>query len=109
MADTVLTPLETGTVSNVSYVEWAPILAGAVIAVSVSFVLLAFGSAIGLAVISPWSLNPVGSRVIWGGVFWFFIVQLWAFAIGGYMAGRLRHRWPGATQDEVEFRQRIER
>ena len=72
--------------------------------VSVSFVLLAFGSAVGLSVISPWSSTPVASRVIWGGVFWFFIVQLWAFAIGGYMSGRLRHRWPGATQDEVNFR-----
>lgn len=103
MNDTAASPA-TSTGPNVSYVEWAPIVAGAVIAVSVSFVLLAFGSAVGLAVISPWSMNPAGTRVVWGGVFWFFIVQLWAFALGGYMAGRLRHRWGGAEQDEVEFR-----
>ena len=103
MTDEVVTP-GTGPVSSVSYVEWAPIFAGAVIALSVSFVLVAFGSAVGLAVISPWSISPAATRVVWGGVFWFFLVQLWAFALGGYMAGRLRHRWPGAVQDEVEFR-----
>ena len=104
MVETATMPGTTGSVSSVSYVEWAPILAGAVIALSVSFVLLAFGSAVGLSVISPWSITPAASRVVLGGAFWFFIVHLWAFAIGGYMAGRLRHRWPGAVQDEVEFR-----
>ena len=37
-----------------SYVEWAPILAGAVAAAAISLILLAFGSAIGLSTASPW-------------------------------------------------------
>ena len=103
MNDTLAIPA-TGTGPTASFVEWAPIVAGSVVAVSVSFVLLAFGSAVGLAIISPWSMSPAATRIVWGGVFWFFIVQLWAFALGGYLAGRLRHRWQGAGQDEVEFR-----
>ena len=92
------------TVSNRSYVEWAPIIAGAVLSLSLSFVLLTFGSAIGMAVVTPWSTSPIATRVIWGGAFWFLLVQLWSFALGGYIAGRMRHRWPGASETEVDFR-----
>lgn len=87
-----------------SYVEWSPILAGAVAAASVSFVLLAFGSAVGLAAISPWSMTPTATSIIGGGVLWFILTQLWAFALGGYISGRMRHRWAGASEDEVHFR-----
>ena len=89
---------------NSSYVEWAPIFAGAVLVLSVSFVLLTFGSAVGLAVVSPWSMVPVSAGVIWGGAFWLMLVLLWSFALGGYIAGRMRHRWAGASEDEVAFR-----
>ena len=90
--------------SNHSYVEWAPIIAGAVLALSLSFVLLTFGSAIGMAVVTPWSTSPLATSVIWGGAFWLLLVQLWSFALGGYIAGRMRHRWPGASETEVDFR-----
>lgn len=87
-----------------SYVEWAPIAAGAVLALSLSFVLLTFGAALGMAVLAPWSANPVVTRVIWGGAFWFLLVQLWSFSLGGYVAGRMRHRWAGASETEITFR-----
>ena len=99
---TVQTPTSANSVS--SYVEWAPIFAGSVLALSVSFVLLTFGSAVGLAVVSPWSMVPVSAGVIWGGAFWLMLVLLWSFALGGYIAGRMRHRWAGASEDEVAFR-----
>ena len=35
------------------YLEWTPAWVGAIVAASLSFVLLAFGSALGLAVASP--------------------------------------------------------
>ncbi len=104
MTDFVVERADPVTASPPSYVEWAAILAGAVAAVSISFVLLAFGSAIGFSIVSPWSMTPTASKMIWGGVVWFLLVQIWAFSLGGYIAGRLRHRWAGADQTEVEFR-----
>ena len=96
---TLTTPNPTG-----CYVEWAPIFAGAVVTLAVSFVLLAFGSAVGLSVVSPWGTAPIPTRVVWGGVFWMLLVVLWSFAVGGYIAGRMRHRWKDALEDEVHFR-----
>ena len=37
-----------------SFVEWGSVLAGAVLAAAISFVLLTFGTAIGLSATSPW-------------------------------------------------------
>ena len=37
-----------------SFVEWGSVLAGAVLAAAISFVLLTFGAAIGLSATSPW-------------------------------------------------------
>ena len=96
--------LTTSTVAAGSYVEWGPIVAGSVLVLALSSVLLAFGSAVGLAIVSPWSAAAVATSVIWGGSFWFLLVQLWSFALGGYMAGRMRHRWIGASETEVHFR-----
>ena len=41
-------------VARFSYVEWGPVIAGTVGAAAISFVLLTFGSAIGLTAASPW-------------------------------------------------------
>ena len=37
-----------------SFVEWGAVFAGAVLAAALSFVLLTFGTAIGLSATSPW-------------------------------------------------------
>lgn len=74
-----------------SYVEWAPIFAGAVGAAAISFLLLSFGSAIGLTAISPWP--NAGLPIAVAGILaalWLLIVQVGSFAAGGYLAGRLR-------------------
>ena len=92
------------TVPTGSYVEWGPIIGGSVLVLGLSLVLLSFGSAVGLAIVSPWSTATLATSVIWGGSFWFMLVQLWSFALGGYMAGRMRHRWFGASEIEVHFR-----
>jgi hypothetical protein len=92
-------------VSTESPVDWGAILAGAVVALAISFVLLAFGSALGL------SLGSVeageGVSLAWisiaSGV-WFIWVAVSAFAAGGYAAGRLRRTVGGVTADEVETR-----
>lgn len=88
-----------------SYVEWAPIVAGAMTAAAISFALFVFGSAIGLTAVSPWP----GSGLPWWllmiiAALWFLLVQVGSYAAGGYLAGRLRAPIVDATADEVQFR-----
>jgi hypothetical protein len=102
MTDVVRSSPQVGTQS---YVEWGAVAAGAVAALATGLVLLNFGAAIGLASISPFSSTTTGLKAVGvGAAFWFLLVTLWSFALGGYLAGRLRHRWDDAAETEVEFR-----
>ena len=88
-----------------SYVDWAAILAGAVLAAAISLVMLSFGSAIGLGITSP--LPGEGVSFFWFAIaagLWLLWVQVSSFMAGGYLAGRLRRRVGGATEDEVDMR-----
>src|SRR6202521_3648143 len=77
-----------------SFVEWGAVLAGAVLAAALSFVLLTFGTAIGLSATSPWPNSGLSVRVIASlAVFWAIAQQIWAAMAGGYVAGRMRSRW----------------
>ncbi len=88
-----------------SPVDWGAILAGAVVASAIAFVLLAFGSAAGL---SLGSAEPgEGVSLAWISIasgIWFIWVAVSAFAAGGYCAGRLRRVSGGVTPDEIETR-----
>ncbi|HRF07509.1 MAG TPA: hypothetical protein PL193_02520 [Xanthobacteraceae bacterium] len=88
----------------VRYVEWGPIIAGAFAAAAISFLLLTFGSAIGLSLASPWP-NAGASATTIGVVvaIWSILVQVSGFAFGGYLAGRMRSRW-AESQSEGDFR-----
>lgn len=97
------TPTETG--RHVSYVEWGAVFAGAVASLAVSLVLMTFGAAVGLSAVSPWtSSSATVTAVGIGSAFWILLVSAWSFALGGYLAGRLRHRLVVGQQSEVEFR-----
>ena len=88
-----------------SYVEWSAVWAGAMAALAVSFLLLTFGSAVGLASVSPWTTTSTSATAVTiGAGLWLLLVNVWAFALGGYLAGRMRHRRAGATPAEVNFR-----
>lgn len=88
-----------------SYVEWPAIFAGAFATASTSLVLLAFGSAIGLTAVSPWSADSTSLRALGvGAALWFLLIVIWSFALGGYLAGRLRHRLEQTTPSEMRFR-----
>lgn len=86
-------------------VDWPAIFAGSVLAVALSFVLLTFGSAIGL---SAASFQPgEGVSLFWLGIasgLYFIWVAIMSFAAGGYLAGRLRRPVPLTTPDEAETR-----
>jgi hypothetical protein len=104
----VMADIVTGTSPQVgaqSYVEWGAVAGGAVAALATALVLLNFGAAIGLASVSPFTSTTTGLKAVGvGAAFWFLLVTVWSFALGGYLAGRLRHRWNDATANEVEFR-----
>jgi hypothetical protein len=90
----------------VRYVEWTPVLAGAIAASALSFVLFTFGSSLGIALASSspsWRDASVALAALSG--LYIILVTIASFGFGGYIAGRLRSRWAAsADTDEVEFR-----
>jgi hypothetical protein len=103
-ADTAVTAT-VDTPSTTSLVDWSAVLAGAVLAAALSFVLLTFGTAIGLSAASPWPNSGLPARIIASlAVFWVMAQQIGAFLAGGYVAGRMRPRFGGPTRDELEIR-----
>lgn len=90
-----------------SYVEWAPIIGGAVLASAISFVLLTAGAAIGLSMVSVHADKSYGSSAAYLGAFWAIAVPIGALLAGGYVAGRMRTAWGSPGADEVQFRDGI--
>jgi len=87
-----------------SFVEWGAVFAGAVLAAALSFVLLTFGTAIGLSATSPWPNSGLSAKVVASlAVFWALAQQIGSLMVGGYVAGRMRSRWHEGG-DEAEFR-----
>jgi hypothetical protein len=91
--------------SAVSAVSWAAIIGGAVAAASATLVLVALGSGLGLAAISPWhNAGASAATFTIGAGIWLIVVQWLSSALGGYLTGRLRTKWVGAHTHEVFFR-----
>jgi hypothetical protein len=87
-----------------SYIEWSAVFAGMITALALSFVLLTFGAAVGLSAVSPWTSSMATAvSVSMGAALWMVVSYVWAFSLGGYLSGRMRHRWSG-VKSEVEFR-----
>ena len=88
-----------------SYITWSSAIAGALVASALSFVLLTFGSAVGLTLVSPWTSTASTAKWVGGlAVFWVIAQQIGSLLAGGYVAGRLRTRWQELSRDEIEFR-----
>ena len=93
------------TESSVSAVSWAAIIAGAVVAVAATLILLAIGSGMGLASVSPWpgaGVTATGFTVMTA--IWLVVVQWLSSGLGGYLTGRLRTKWAATHTHEVFFR-----
>jgi hypothetical protein len=91
-------------VAGVSYVEWGAVFAGAVLAAAIAFVLLTFGTAVGLSTTSAWPHSGASAKTVATlAVLWALMQQIGAFLIGGYVAGRMRTRW-AESGDEADFR-----
>jgi hypothetical protein len=93
------------TESVVSGVSWGAIVAGGVAAAAMVMILGILGAGLGLISISPWpGQGASASTISVGVVVWSIIVELVAFGVGGYIAGRLRTKWANVHGDEVFFR-----
>jgi hypothetical protein len=90
---------------NTSAVSWPAIIAGAVVAAATSLILLAFGSGIGLASVSPWPGTGASATTFTVlTAIWLIVVQWVASGLGGYLTGRLRSKWVSTHTHEVFFR-----
>ena len=88
-----------------SAASWGAIIAGALVASSVSLILVALGAGLGFASVSPWEGRGVTATTFAATTaIWFIVMQWLSAGIGGYIAGRLRTRWIGTHTHEVFFR-----
>lgn len=92
---------------NVSYLDWGPVWAGALMAVAISVILIQFGSAAGLAMGEPIRADDtISYNFIIAGL-WLLLVSVGSSAAAGYISGRMRMPLGDAVDEEVEFRDGI--
>jgi len=88
-----------------SAVSWSSILAGSFASLGLSFILVALGSGLGFAFVSPWPGHGLSTTALTAtAVIWLLVAQWISAGVGGYLAGRLRTRWVGTHMHEVFFR-----
>lgn len=91
--------------SSRSAINWAPILGGALAAISLTLILLSIGSGLGFASMSPWDNEGASAKTLGVmAIVWLIIVQWFSSGVGGYLTGRLRTKWVNVHTDEVFFR-----
>jgi hypothetical protein len=97
--------MDGGSAAAKSAASWPSIIAGAFVAAASTVILIALGSGIGFASISPWPDRgaSVTSFAVTTAI-WLIVTQWISAALGGYLAGRLRTRWMGTHPHEVFFR-----
>lgn len=86
-------------------VSWAAIVAGALAMAAFSLILLTLGTGLGLSSLSPWPNDGTPAKAFGvAAIVWILVSQIMSAGLGGYLAGRLRHTWPGLNSDEAHFR-----
>jgi hypothetical protein len=87
------------------YLQWTPIIAGALGATALSLILVTFAAAIGLGVSSTAPTWRDASIALWllSGIY-LILQAILSFGFGGYIAGRARRPLAAGQADEVENR-----
>ena len=99
------TPDAIAPASDASAISWGAIFAGAAGAAALSLILLILGTGLGLSSVSPWAQTGVTATALGvSTILWITFTQVAASGMGGYLAGRLRTKWPEVHTDEVYFR-----
>jgi hypothetical protein len=87
------------------YLQWTPVIAGALAATALSLILVTFAAAVGLGVSSTSPTWRDASAALWilSGIY-LILQALVSFGFGAYIAGRLRRPLAPGLSDEVENR-----
>jgi hypothetical protein len=85
--------------------QWTPIVAGALIACAVSFIMISFGATVGLGVSSAAPTWRDASVALWvlSGIY-LILQALISFGCGGYLTGRCRLPYGGTISEDAEKR-----
>ena len=83
--------------------SWSVAIAGALAATAISFIVIALGSGIGLALASPYGSGPSAGTLTVVGAIWLILAQSVGFASGGYLAARLARYTPYRSASETTF------
>jgi hypothetical protein len=88
-----------------SYLQWTPVIAGALAATALSLILVTFAAAVGLGVSSTSPTWRDASAALWilSGIY-LILQAIVSFAFGAYIAGRLRRPLAAGPADQVESR-----
>jgi hypothetical protein len=88
-----------------TFIDWPGVFVGVFISIAMSWLLLTFGSAIGLLAVSPYTFNAdTAGKLTIAAAVWFALTQIYALGLGAYIAARLRPRAEGPNRDELAFR-----
>ncbi|ASJ70875.1 hypothetical protein [Granulosicoccus antarcticus] len=91
--------------ASVPHVDWSAIFAGALLASAIGFILMTFGSGLGLSLVDPFGKEGASPVLIAAMVgLWTAWVVVSSFMAGGYLAGRMRRRAFDASEHEVDVR-----
>lgn len=92
-------------VQDEHYLQWTPVIAGALGAAALSFILLTFGAAVGLGVssASPTWRDASVALAILSGVY-LILQAIVSFGFGGYITGRIQRPFHASRPEEVESR-----
>ncbi len=97
--------IESTSDSSRSAVSWGAVLGGAFATGSLSVVLVALGTGLGLASVSPWPYSGASATTLKAiTIIWLIVVQWLSAGVGGYLTGRLRTERSGVHSHEVYFR-----
>lgn len=101
----VVSPPASASAHPGSYLEWSAILGGAVLSAAISTIMAAFGSAIGLSMVSAEAGRSSGLVALAiAGALWALWITVSASAAGGYLAGRMRRPAADASGHERSVR-----
>jgi hypothetical protein len=84
--------------------SWSAAIAGAIAATATTFIVVSLGVGIELALASPFSTSPSASSMTIAGAIWLVLAQSIGFAVGGFIAGRLRVNDGSTSPAETRFR-----